>query len=180
VFGPVDAVYADSAPSWWRSSGLHNTRPTILKDGLILTGYTCNVLLRTESLDGLRFRLNFGKSGGEDTLFFHDLYCMGARFAYAPRAEVKEPVAATRMRLKWLLARSFLGGQLHMSMSIIDKRALTPIVATSILKLMFSLANAGLNVLKPAEWRRNLMRASLHVGVMARGLGYREIPRKNH
>jgi succinoglycan biosynthesis protein ExoM len=134
VFGPVDAVYDPSVPPWWTRSGLHNTRPTILPNGAIVTGYTCNVLIRTRSLQGLRFRLDFGKSGGEDTLFFRDLHCRGGRFAYAPGARVQELVAAKRLRLKWLLARSFLGGQLHMSICILDRRPLAPIILMSMIK----------------------------------------------
>ena len=180
VFGPVDAVYDASAPSWWRDAGLHNNRPTILKGGLIVTGYTCNVLIRRDSLQGLRFRLAFGQSGGEDTLFFNDLYRQGGRFAYAPAALVTEGVPAKRMRLRWLLARSFLGGQLHMTLCVLNKQPLTLVAVLSVFKSLYSLLLAALNVADSAKWRRNLMRASLHLGVIARRFGYMEIRRKNN
>ena len=180
VFGPVDAVYEASVPAWWSHSGLHNNRPTILKGGLIVTGYTCNVLIRSESLQGLRFRLDFGKSGGEDTLFFNDLYRQGGRFAYAPEALVTEGVPIKRMRLRWLMARSFLGGQLHLTLCVMNKRPLTLVAFLSIFKSLYSLVFAALNIADPVKWRRNLMRASLHAGVIARRFGYMEIRRKNN
>lgn len=178
VFGPVDAVYVDPAPRWWRGAGLHDTRPAFLKNSELVTGYTCNVLIRAEAVGDLRFRLDYGRSGGEDTMFFHALHKNGRRFSYAEDARTTEVTAPGRLKLRWLLARSFLAGQLHMSMVLMDGRNPASVLFMSLCKLVYSLGFALVSLPRPARWRRHLMRAALHVGVFARFGGVREILRE--
>ena len=45
VLGPVRAIYADAAPGWMRRGDFHSTNPVRVR-GEVLTGYTCNVLMR--------------------------------------------------------------------------------------------------------------------------------------
>ncbi len=93
VLGPVRAVYRPDAPNWMRRGDFHSTRPVWVA-GEIRTGYTCNVLLRmsANSVRGRRFSLARGKSGGEDTEFFHQVCNLGGRITFADDAWVEEPV----------------------------------------------------------------------------------------
>src|SRR4051812_43886629 len=74
VLGPVQAVYPDSAPGWMKSGGFHSTAPVRVR-GQILTGYTGNVLIRRQTIGAvnLRFKPEFGRTGGEDLDFFYRL-----------------------------------------------------------------------------------------------------------
>jgi len=175
VFGPVLGVYPADAPAWFANSGLHETRPTIVSGGDIPTGYTCNALFRADVVNGLRFMPELGRSGGEDTVFFNALYRQGRRFAFAADAVVREDIPHERLTLKWLTRRAFRAGQTHGRLLSINSslRPTDAILASS--KIGYSLAYAALNALSPAKWRRGLMRAALHAGVVMRVLGLREV-----
>ena len=93
VLGPVQATYASDAPRWMSKGDFHSTFPVWVR-GEILTGYTCNVLLRRSStfIGNRRFSLALGRSGGEDTQYFTEIHEAGGRISYAPQAWVFEPV----------------------------------------------------------------------------------------
>jgi succinoglycan biosynthesis protein ExoM len=111
VFGPCQAVYPEGTPSWVRSGDYHSTRVQ-MRNGPINTGYAGNVLIDMDFVrrHGLRFDTALG-SGGEDTLFFHDMYRKGGILKYASRATVFEPVEASRLTFQWISGRKFRSGQ---------------------------------------------------------------------
>jgi succinoglycan biosynthesis protein ExoM len=80
VLGPVQAVYGSNCPGWMRSGDFHSTRP-VWVGGSIVTGYTSNVLFRraAPALSGRRFRLDLGRSGGEDSIFFSAVHRAGGK-----------------------------------------------------------------------------------------------------
>lgn len=176
VLGPVRAVYADSAPRWMRTLDLHSTRAVFRADGVIDTGYTSNVLFRTEALCSRRFDPALGRSGGEDTLFFHMLHASGARIVEAPQAVVREAVGPSRARLRWLATRAFRSGQTHALMLRAQGLARPRILVLACAKLAWcaAAALASAAMLRPG-WRRLLVRGSLHAGVVVRSLGGREL-----
>lgn len=179
VLGPVRAIYPVSAPDWMRNGDFHATRP-VWVEGVIRTGYTCNALLHQTAapLAGQRFRLDLGRSGGEDTDFFDRAVRSGARIAFAEAAEITEIVTPARANFKWLMQRRFRSGQSHGSLLLgrderLPARLRDVVVASS--KAIACLVGAAVNVLDPVGCRSWLLRAALHVGVVARLIGQREI-----
>lgn len=176
VLGRVNAVYAADAPEWMRRQDLHSTRAVVRCDGTIDTGYTCNVLFRTTVLHGRRFDPALGRTGGEDTLFFHALHAAGARIVEAPEAVVAEAVPPARARMGWLVARAFRSGQTHALMLRAQGLARPRILALAVAKAGWCAAAAlGKAVALQPDWRRLVVRGALHAGVVARSLGRREL-----
>jgi succinoglycan biosynthesis protein ExoM len=178
VFGPVQAIYGDG-PAWLREADLHSIRPAFRQDGTIDTGYTCNVLLdrdaMTPPMRAVRFDPALGRSGGEDTCFFHSLYSLGAHCAFAEAALVHEGVPPHRGRLGWLLKRSFRSGQTHARV-LQSKPAWRPrLIATAAAKFGFCLVGVVLQAPSPARWRRMAVRAALHAGVVCRVAGLADL-----
>jgi succinoglycan biosynthesis protein ExoM len=167
VLGPVQAEYDESAPTWMRRGDFHSTAPVII-DGDIVTGYTCNVLIRwSGAVKGQRFHLALGRSGGEDTDFFYRLHDLGVRFVEAPRAIVQEPVPASRATLAWLIRRRFRSGQTYGARLLAERRPMPGAVALAGAKIGYCLVATATTALSPVRWRRNLLRAVLHAGTVA-------------
>ncbi|WP_426229141.1 glycosyltransferase [Pararhizobium sp. DWP3-4] len=178
VLGPVKATYGKDAPGWMRRGDFHSTFP-VWVGGQIITGYTCNVLLRlaAPSLSGRRFNLALGRSGGEDTEFFTHMHRMGGKIAYAPAAWVEEPVPAKRAAFSWLAKRKFRFGQTHGRLIDAGTGA-----AGKIRALALAAAKSGFCALagvilffSPVHRNRYALRASMHAGVVVGLLGVREI-----
>jgi succinoglycan biosynthesis protein ExoM len=175
VFGLVKAVYPADAPRWTGDADMHSTRPTFVDRGEIVTGYTCNVLLRRAAIGGTRFLLELGRSGGEDTIFFHQLSATGGTFAYAPDALLIEDVDPSRLNMTWLLKRSFRAGQTHAR--IMRKESHTGASAMAMLagKVAYCGVMAALTVWSPARWRRSLVRGALHAGAFCSLAGVQDL-----
>ncbi|MEK1929579.1 MAG: glycosyltransferase family 2 protein [Pararhizobium sp.] len=178
VLGPVKAVYDKDAPGWMRRGDFHSTFPVWVGDRIV-TGYTCNALLRlaAPSLAGRRFNLALGRSGGEDTEYFTHMHRMGGKIGYAPAAWVQEPVPAKRAAFSWLAKRKFRFGQTHGHLIEAGSG-----LARKIRQLAFASAKGGYCAIAAAAFlfspvRRNqyILRASLHAGVVVGLLGMREI-----
>ena len=178
TFGPIRAVYP-AQPAWLQQADMHSIRPTISKSGEIITGYTSNVMIDRarlgERLTACRFDPRLGRSGGEDTAFFHHLHGMGARLAFCPEALVTEIVTDNRANLIWLMKRAFRSGQTHGRVLSTSGhwRIKMGLVASG--KLAYCLADAGARSASAAGWRRSLVRGSLHAGVMAKSLGLQDL-----
>lgn len=178
VLGPVRAHYQDDAPRWMRDGDFHSTLPVWVR-GDILTGYTCNVLLRRASrpIAGRRFSLARGRSGGEDTEYFTRLHEAGGTIAFAPNAWVHEPVPAARAQLSWLARRRFRSGQTHGH--LLDAKA-SPIilgknVALAGAKALYCFVAAGAFVFSPRLRNRYALRGIMHAGVVSGLAGLREL-----
>jgi succinoglycan biosynthesis protein ExoM len=178
VLGPVKAIYGEDAPDWMQRGDFHSTFPVWVGDRII-TGYTCNVLLRLSapSLAGRRFNLALGRSGGEDTEFFTHMHRMGGTISYAPAAWVQEPVPAKRAAFSWLAKRKFRFGQTHGH--LIDTGASLPgkmrQLALAASKCGFCALASALRFFSPVARNRYVLRASMHAGVVVGLLGVREI-----
>ncbi len=171
VLGPVRALYPANAPVWMTEGDFHATSP-VWVNGQIITGYTCNVIFRRETLGSLRFRPELGRSGGEDTAFFTSLHNAGHRIAFAPEAILTEAVTPERAKLCWLLKRRFRSGQTHgQLLPIKGAKAITK--ATG--KMLYCYAMAAGNPHNPVRWRFWLLRGTVHAGVVAKLLGKREV-----
>ena len=182
VLGPVSAVYAGNCPAWIRKADPHSARPVCI-DGQIRTGYTSNVLFRRTAtcFDGLRFREELGRSGGEDTAFFTAAHKAGARFAFSPGAIVTEDVPPTRATFKWLFHRRFRAGQTHgRLLRETGEGGDGKIAAVAAAKALLCLGAALLPSGKSGHLRQCLLRGALHAGVVARVLGKRDLEQYGH
>ncbi|MFT3724243.1 MAG: glycosyltransferase family 2 protein [Hyphomonadaceae bacterium] len=170
VFGRVKAVYADDAPAWMRDADMHSTPPPF-RWGRIEGGYTCNVLMKRDVVGAMRFNPAFGRSGGEDTVFFGDLQKAGVPMVYADDAVVEEPVLPVRYGFGWMIRRAFRAGQ---SLGVLERRrGVKPWqqLVVSPPKIVYCWLVALLSCWSPSRWRRAMMRAQLHIGVMATAIG---------
>ena len=180
VLGPVTAHYPSGAPAWMMRGDFHSTRPVWVK-GTITTGYCGNVLLKRHSpmLKELYFHEGLGKTGGEDTAFFHTAHQNGATIAYAKDAILHENVPAQRATFSWLCTRRFRTGQSHAAIILnADSMAWTQRAKTithAMAKIAFCVLRMLISLTKPIRWRFWLLRAMFHVGVLSRLLGKREI-----
>jgi succinoglycan biosynthesis protein ExoM len=178
VLGPARAIYLDNAPLWMKKGDFHSTRPVWVR-GRIVTGYTCNVLLRRHatSLTNARFNLALGRTGGEDTEFFANMTRDGGRIAFAPEAWVDDPVPKNRASLSWLARRRFRFGQTHgrLLQENSGGKGLIGKLAVAGAKAMYCFAAAGLASFLPIWRSRFALRGILHAGVVSGLLGVREI-----
>lgn len=177
VLGPVRSVYASTAPGWMRRGDFHSTNP-VWVDGQIHTGYSGNVLLRRASphVEGRRFNLSLGKTGGEDTEYFSQLHAAGGRIAYAEDALVLEPVTADRARLQWLVKRRFRSGQTHGRLLASQKSARRPVqIGLAAAKAAYCFAGAAALGAIPHKRNRQALRGIMHIGAISGLLGVREI-----
>ncbi|MES5097974.1 glycosyltransferase family 2 protein [Agrobacterium sp. BA1120] len=178
VLGPVTAIYKSNAPDWMRKGDFHSTFP-VWVNGDIITGYTCNTLLRMKapSVEGRRFALSLGQSGGEDTHFFSHMHAAGGRIAYAEKAVLSEPVPETRASFIWLAKRRFRSGQTHGRLLAERKPGARRIAQVAIAgsKVLFCAGFALLTCFDPVRRNRQLLRTALHMGSVSGAFGVREI-----
>lgn len=169
VFGPAWAVYPENAPAWMRQEDYHSNIP-VRRGKEVEGGYTCNVMMRTNSphVKGRRFSLDKGKTGGEDTEFFYQMLFSGAKFGIADDAAVYEAVDPKRLSAEWIRNRKYRYG-LSYGYNAVPKRtalALAKFAITSSVKAAFSLAMCV--AMFWSERRRNFwfIRSVFHFGAL--------------
>lgn len=178
ILGPVRAIYEAKASKWMKLLDIHSTEP-VLVAGQYQTGYSCNVLVDQHSpaLAGMQFDLSLGRSGGEDTWFFSQVFRRGGRIGYASDAVVYEKVPSARATFSWLATRRFRMGQSH-GLSLTARsnmRSRFGGILTATAKIGFCAATAILASLSPARRNGAVLRGCLHAGVLSSHLGMRQI-----
>ena len=112
IFGPVDPIFAESAPDWIKSSRIFHrsgrTSGTSMEHGA-----TNNTLVKRSvfSDQGFWFDPEYGLSGGGDMEFFWRLSHGGGRLVWCNEAIAFEHIPKERATQSWLLRRAFRGGQ---------------------------------------------------------------------
>ena len=112
VIGPVYPVYPPGTPDWFcRANPLHVDWGK--RGRFVDTGRSGNVLFRRSDArwQSLRFDTALGRSGGEDTDFFHRLYRAGAVIVVTDDARIDEDVPASRVSMAYLRQRALRSGQ---------------------------------------------------------------------
>ena len=180
VFGPARAIYATQAPAWMVAQDYHSNLPET-RGGEVLTGHTCNALLRWADTNWYheRFDLARGQTGGEDTEFFFRLHRLGARYAVAWEAVVHEEVTPERLTYDWLRTRKYRSGQSY-AVSATSTAARLKLGTLAALKAALSSAMAlalMFNTDRRMFWR---LRAALHRGVVAGCLSMQEDAHYGH
>lgn len=114
VLAPVIPQLPPSAPDWMRRGGFYDwprtTTGTVVPRKLLRFG---NLLLRGESVRRLPgpFDPQFALSAGEDVDMLVRFVAQGGKLVWCDEAIVCEPVTPQRLSQRWLLMRSFSGGQ---------------------------------------------------------------------
>jgi succinoglycan biosynthesis protein ExoM len=175
VFGPVHAQYPADAPDWLVRGDFMSKRPARRAHGYD-TGPTANVLVRRAVVGALRFDPALGNSGGEDTMFFARLHDAGARLGFCEQAIVSEAADPARSTFSALQQRSRASGRAHARVLRMRGRTALRIVVVaackSLLLALAAMARAG----SPVGWRREWLRAAMHIGVVAEALGLSVAP----
>lgn len=111
AFGPVRAFYTDETPEWLRRADLFS-RNQVTEGEVLSRGTTANAMVRRTTILrlGLRFREEFGRTGGEDTDFFGKLHRGGGKLV-GSAALVSELVPADRFSQRYLRRRAIRAGQ---------------------------------------------------------------------
>jgi succinoglycan biosynthesis protein ExoM len=114
VFGPVNVIYPKETPDWIADGDMfgknkHATGAVLKK------GATSNALLDAKWVAEQQFQFDpeFGKSGGEDTDFFHRIYKSGGKLVYTNNAVVSETVETHRLNMEYLKKQNVRIGQTH-------------------------------------------------------------------
>jgi succinoglycan biosynthesis protein ExoM len=111
VNGPVIPRFEQPVPPWVLKGCFYNRR-RFTTGTKIKWANTGNVLIKTCWLHAVpgpfNKKLNF--SGGEDTLFFSQVYRMGAKMIWADEAIVEEFNPPSRVSANWILMRAFRAG----------------------------------------------------------------------
>jgi succinoglycan biosynthesis protein ExoM len=117
VFGPCEAVYGATTPVWIKRGDYHSNR-IVRSMQPIVTGYTSNALIDMNFVrrHGLRFEPALGRTGGEDSMFFHAMYRQGGVLKYASDAIAYERVVPERTNIKWIVRRRYRAGQIYAMM----------------------------------------------------------------
>lgn len=179
VFGPAVSIYPEGTEDWMVRGDYHSTKPPP-QPGPMQTGCSANVLIRRDapSLAGLRFDPALGRCGGEDTVFFHQVYTRGGLLRFAPQALVYEKTAPQRLSLAWLLQRRLRAGQSHAQARIVTSsaplRTRAELLLAALAKGSFCAAMSALQA--ASKPRRNfwLIRGALHLGTASKCFGLRE------
>jgi succinoglycan biosynthesis protein ExoM len=158
VFGPARAVYPPDTPDWIIRNDFLSNLPQ-RRGQRVETGHTCNVLMRRRDS---RFRVDLGRSGGEDTDFFFRMGRAGARFAICEDAEVYERADPRRLRAAWLIERRFAEGR-HYGSAVVAGRGRR--VAAGLGKAAFCLVRATPHLANPPGLAFWGLRAVFHAGV---------------
>ncbi len=116
VFGPVIVHYPEAAPEWIVSGDMFG-KDSHAHESLQKKGATSNALMKATWVKDQNFRFDpyFGKSGGEDTDFFHRIYEAGGKLIYDAHASVEETVEPHRLNFEYLKKQNIRIGQTHYS-----------------------------------------------------------------
>jgi succinoglycan biosynthesis protein ExoM len=112
------------APPWLEEQFI--TPPTTLPDGAVVDhGFLKNTLLTAAFLERtkLRFDPSFGRTGGEDAMFFYDAEDAGAHHRHAAHAVVHEELPVGRTTLGYQLRRRLWYGNTETRTSVTSGRA---------------------------------------------------------
>lgn len=119
VIGPVKPRYPDNTPEWMR---LANPLYTDWghRGKRLYTGRGGNTLVRVGFVRALELRFDeaYGRTGGEDTIFFAQAAERGARIFATDDAIAHEHVPQDRLSTKFILSRATRSGQSYGQMRL--------------------------------------------------------------
>lgn len=110
VFGVVKPVYPKSCPKWVIEGKFFVRKEHPTGTQLSSGGAGC-VFMKRSAIQGHLFDPEYGRTGGEDANFFHQLHLKGYKLIYCNTAFVTEEVEPNRVNLGYLAKRSYRVGQ---------------------------------------------------------------------
>ncbi|TYC67373.1 glycosyltransferase family 2 protein [Stappia sp. BW2] len=119
VIGPVKPHYPDNTPDW-----LRRANPLYTDWGhrgkRLYTGRGGNTLVRVDFVRALKLRFDeaYGRTGGEDTIFFAQAAERGARIFATDDAIAHEHVPQDRLSMHFILSRAVRAGQSYGQMRL--------------------------------------------------------------
>jgi succinoglycan biosynthesis protein ExoM len=114
VFGPVHPVYPPGTAAWIVAANpLHVDWGA--RGRRVQVGRSGNTVLRRAIVDQAKARFDpaLGRTGGEDTLFFHSLGQAGAVMVVTDDAIVQEDAPPSRVNLRYFRRRAVRTGQIY-------------------------------------------------------------------
>lgn len=112
--------FTQQCPQWLQRAPYFD-RPLTEPDGTIVTsGYIKNILIASDAIlrADLKFRPDFGRTGGEDEMFLIDARRAGLKNRRAAHAFVTEQVPAQRLTFQYQLRRRFWYGNTESLISV--------------------------------------------------------------
>lgn len=176
AFGPVIARYPEDTPEWLVKADFHSTRAT--QDSGLNTGYSGNSFfcVTHPAVRGRRFNLDRGRTGGEDTQFFHECFLDGAQLGFIASAQASEPVPADRLSMDWLVMTRYRSGITYGK--VVKYRgnvaATSAQCAISYVKCLVLLANSIIPFRSNSKKRTDYIRAMFHLGCANAAFSARE------
>lgn len=176
MFGPAISIYPEDTPGWIEAEDYHTNRVPV-HAGTVSTGHTCNVLLRWNGtpIAAERFRLENGRTGGEDVEYFFRLSRLGFVLGNCDAAAVSERTTSGRLTYRWLRQRKFAAGQFHGAYTYEHGGTLSQragLLARSGVKAVASFAAALVFLWDRRRRNSWAIRGWLHAGVCASALGF--------
>jgi succinoglycan biosynthesis protein ExoM len=168
IFGECKAIYGNDTPAWIKLGDYHSNRVPQHR-APIDTGYTSNVLIDMDFVrrHSLRFDVTLGRSGGEDTIFFHAMFRQGGVLKYVATAVVYEDVAPSRATIDWIATRKYRAGQVYaMMFKRFDRRAYRKLQFLAPFKTVFCAARSLTAIGQPSRAMWWIMRGIFHFGVL--------------
>jgi len=106
VFGRVLPMFGDETPEWIRLSSTFN-RPVATTGQSAVTGGTSNTLVRRASLSRVDgpFDVDFGLTGGSDSMLFRTLARLDSKLVHARDSVATERIPAERATWRWMKDR---------------------------------------------------------------------------
>ncbi|MFP3466533.1 glycosyltransferase [Leifsonia sp. SIMBA_070] len=111
VVGPVRSTFEVQPDAWMEAGGFFVRRR--LETGTpVEVAATNNLLIDLAFVraNGLRFDLDFGITGGDDTMFTREFVRAGGRILWCAEAMVVDVVPAARVTHRWVMLRAFSSG----------------------------------------------------------------------
>lgn len=107
VVGRHRFVVPTDSPRWLHNEPFLHEKVLYEDRSVPALGSTANLLIRSEWLQrsGLRFCSEFGRTGGEDMVFFADARAQGAAIRFAAGSIVHEPYSVSRTSFRYHLWR---------------------------------------------------------------------------
>ena len=130
VFGAVKPLFEPQTPDWIRNAGHFDMDPPHMATGTPVTkdlAHCGNSLIRLACLQSVSppFDVAYGRTGGEDSVFFQHLLTRERRLIWCAEGAVSEYVSPQRATASWLLTRSYREGQTWARTELLADRGFT-------------------------------------------------------